>query len=174
MGSLLKVREVAAQLHASQQQYEALFQTHPQPMWVFALDDRLTLLAANEAMVEVYGYSREELLGMALPDLWPPGAHEMHRQALASVHGGRSISGLILQHRCKDGRLIDVEIASRATQFNGMAARRFMAIDVTERLAAEREVARMARARHLLSECNEAIVRAASESAAGRRVPHHR
>ena len=164
LGSLLKEREVSALLLASQQQYEALFQTHPQPMWVFALDDRLTLLAANEAMVEVYGYSREELLGMALPDLWPPGAHEMHRQALASVHGGRSISGLILQHRCKGGRLIDVEIASRATQFNGMAARQSMAIDVTERLAAEREVARMARARHLLSECNEAIVRAASEA----------
>ncbi|MBW7834584.1 MAG: EAL domain-containing protein [Simplicispira suum] len=164
VGSLLKAREVAAQLHASQQQYEALFQIHPQPMWVFALDERLTLLAANQAMAEVYGYSREELLGMALPDLWPPGAHEMHRQALKSVEGGKSINSLILQHQRKDGRLIDVEIASRATQFNGVAARQSMAVDVTERLVAEREVARMARARHLLSECNEAIVRATSEA----------
>ncbi|MCB1980000.1 MAG: EAL domain-containing protein [Burkholderiaceae bacterium] len=163
VGALLKVREVAAQLQASQQQYEALFQTHPQPMWVFALDERLSLLAANEAMERVYGYSREELLSMALPDLWPPGAHRMHREALQSVQDGSRIDHLILQHQRKDGSLIDVEIASRATQFNGLPARQSMAIDVTERLAAEREVARMARARHLLSECNEAIVRAASE-----------
>lgn len=163
VGAMLKLRHVAAQLLVSQKQYEGLFQTHPQPMWVFALDDRLTLLAANEAMVEVYGYSREELLGMVLPDLWPPGTHEIHRQALASVHGARN-SGFILQHRCKDGRLIDVEITSRATQFNGIPARQSMAIDITERLTAEREIARMARARHLLSACNEAIVRASSEA----------
>ena len=164
VGALLKLRYVAAQLQNSQKQYEGLFQTHPQPMWVFALDERLTLLAANEAMVEVYGYSQEELLGMSLSDLWPSGTHEIHQKALASVQGNKSINSLLLQHQCKDGRMIDVEIASRSTQFNGIAARQSMAIDVTERLAVEREIARMSRARHLLSTCNETIVRASSEA----------
>ena len=164
VSALLTLRHVAAQLRRSQKQYEDLFQTHPQPIWVFALDERLTLLAANEAMVEVYGYSHEELLGMGLPDLWPPGEHELHWQALKNVQGGKSVNRLLLQHRRKDGRLIDVEIASRTIDFNGMAARQSMAIDVTDRLEAEREITRMARARHLLSACNEAIVRAESEA----------
>jgi hypothetical protein len=40
-----------------------------------------------------------------------------------------------------------------------------LAVDVTERLRAEREIARMARAQKLLSACNETLVRATSESA---------
>ncbi len=164
VGALLKLRDVAAQLQVSQNLYEGLFQTHPQPMWVFALDERLTLLAANEAMVELYGYSHEELLRMGLSDLWPPGAHHLHLKALNDVQGGESVKRLILQHRRKDGSLMDVEIASRTIDFKGTAARQSMAIDVTERLEAEREITRMGRARHLLGACNEAIVRASSEA----------
>ena len=164
VGALLKLRDVAAQLQISKTQYKGMFQTHPQPMWVFALDESLTVLAVNEAMVKVYGYSQEEFLHMGLRDLWPPGTHDLRQQALKDVHDGKDINGLILQHRRKDGRLIDVDVSSRATLFNGVAARQSMAIDITERLTAEREIARMARARHLLSACNEAIVRAGSEA----------
>ena len=164
VGALLKLRDVAAQLQLSQSQYEGLFQTHPQPMWVFAADERLALLAVNEAMAQAHGYTRSELLALCLPDLWPPDARDAQIEALRAASAQPGASVLRMKHQRKDGRPIDVEVASRAVAFNGVEARQSMGTDITQRLATEREIARMARARHLLSACNEAIVRASSES----------
>ncbi len=164
VGALLMLRQVAAQLRVSQQQYESLFQAHPQPMWVCALNARLPLLAVNEAMERAFGYKREELLTMSLTDLWPSGNFDAQIEALLALDAAPEPVVLRIQHRRKDGRHMDVEITSHAVAFDGVPALQSMAIDITRRLAVEREIARMGRARHLLSACNEAIVRATSEA----------
>ena len=71
----------------------------------------------------------------------------------------------LCQQLRKDGSLFDAEVTAGSISFNGVAARQVLAVDVTERLRAEREIARMARAQKLLSACNETLVRATSESA---------
>src|SRR5699024_10623674 len=50
-------------------------------------------------------------------------------------------------------------------EFNGQEACQIMVNDVTERLRVERDLARVGRARHLLSTCNETLMRATSEPA---------
>ena len=57
-------------LRRSGEQYRLMFETNPQPMWVF---DRETLsfLAANEAAIQHYGYSREEFLSLTLKEICP-------------------------------------------------------------------------------------------------------
>lgn len=164
VGALLKLRQVAAQLRVSQQQYESLFLAHPQPMWVCTLSDRLPLLAVNEAMAQAYGYQRDELLSMGLADLWPPNNFESQIQALLALNTTPDPVVLRMKHRRKDGRQMDVEVTSRPVAFDGVPALQCMGTDITRRLATEREIARMGRARHLLSACNEAIVRADSEA----------
>ncbi|MBI3552582.1 MAG: PAS domain S-box protein [Elusimicrobia bacterium] len=48
--------------------YRLLFETNPEPM--FILDRKsLAFMAVNESALTQYGFTREELLGMRLPDL---------------------------------------------------------------------------------------------------------
>ena len=50
--------------------YRMLFESNPQPMWVFDAES-LAFLAINDAAVRHYGYSREEFLSMTMIDLRP-------------------------------------------------------------------------------------------------------
>lgn len=132
--------------------YRTLFESHPQPVWVFDLGTQ-RFLDVNAAALAHYGYTREEFLGMTLADIRPP----EHRAALAKdlgghtpgVHYGSQTSGPWV-HRRKDGSLIEVEIASNDIEVQGRHARLVLALDVTERqrllrdrdaLAAERALA---------------------------------
>lgn len=159
LGSLVELRRMSAQLQKSEQQYRRLFQAHPQPMWVYAQDESLRLLAVNDAMVATYGYSETELLGMVVSDLWP-------LQPLAyAVVPGQCLRQMPTRHQRKNGNLFEVEVSARGIEFNGQKACQVMASDVSERRRIERDLERVGRARQLLSTCNETLVRATSESA---------
>ena len=150
------VIDISAQKQA-EQQYRQLFQAHPQPMWVYAQDESLRILAVNDAMVVTYGYSEAELLGMAVPDLWAPGS------AHCSIVPGRCLPQMPPRHQRKDASLLDVEVSARSIEFKGQKACQIMATDVTERRCIEHKLERISRAQHLLSTCNEALVRAKDE-----------
>lgn len=130
-------QKTAAQLQKSERQYQQLFQAHPQPMWVYAQDEGLRILAVNDAMVATYGYSEAELLGMAVSDLWPPGS------ASYTVTTGECLRQMPSRHQRKDGSFLDVEVSARSIEFNGQKACQIMASDVTERLRAHQEQQRL-------------------------------
>ncbi|MDY0107607.1 MAG: diguanylate cyclase, partial [Giesbergeria sp.] len=165
LGAMVQLRRVAAQLQASEQQYKLLFDAHPQPMWVYAHDDSLRFLAVNRAMQDLYGYSAQELLCMSMHDLWLPDQRERLHQTVTGLGANVQRNAVLGRHRRKDGTEMDIELSSRSLVFNGCPARQVMATDVTERLRTQRELARMARARHMLSSCNETLARATSEAA---------
>lgn len=116
--------------------YRLLFERHPLPMWLFDVAT-LRFLAVNEAAVEQYGYSREEFLGMTIEQIRPAHMLPELRAALSGDGGYRHRAGLFV-HRMRDGALRDVEIVSHGIEVDGRAARLVLALDVTERLAAER------------------------------------
>ncbi len=163
LGALLHLRQMAAQLRASEQQYRLLFDYHPQPIWVYALDESLRILAVNQAMGTLYGYTVDELLTMTMDDLWWPEQRAQFRAEVLSLGPGTGLRSLQHRHLRKDQTPIDVEVSSRTITFNGQAARQIMAADITDRLRAERELARLSRAQQLLGACNEVMVRATSE-----------
>ncbi|PIF92651.1 diguanylate cyclase/phosphodiesterase with PAS/PAC sensor(s) [Acidovorax sp. 62] len=164
LGTTVQLRHVASQLQASAQQYRLMFNEHPHPMWVYERAS-MRLLAVNEAMLSQYGYTEAEMLQMHLLDLWPPTEREAVRAAVQSISPERRHVPSVCRQVRKDGSLFDAEITAGSISFNGLAARQVLAVDITERLQAEREIARMARAQKLLSACNETLVRATSESA---------
>ncbi|MBY0454048.1 MAG: EAL domain-containing protein [Burkholderiaceae bacterium] len=157
-------QEMSARLRASEQQYRLLFDVHPQPMWVYAQDNSLRILAVNKAMVALYGYTEAELLTMSMSDLWLPELRERFRGEVMALPIGGGCDALRHNHLHKNGTELDVEIWSRSVEFNGRMARQIMATDITHRLRAERELVRLSRAQQLLSACNEAVVRATTES----------
>ena len=160
----LQARAVADQLRASRLQYQNLFDLHPSPMYVVTQDQRMQFLAVNDAAVHQYGYARKTMLHMALPDLWPDDQREALFTHVQNRMKADDFADLRRTHQRRDGSRIEVQVSSRGFEFDGQVARHCMAIDVTERLAAERELASMARSRHLLSACNEAIVRCPTET----------
>jgi diguanylate cyclase (GGDEF)-like protein/PAS domain S-box-containing protein len=162
LGATLQRHRLTELLRTSETQYRMLFESNPQPMWVVGQD--LRLMAVNQAMVDGYGYSQQELLGMLVSQLWHndvPKGEAIVRKHLQE----HSRLRLLHQHRTKSGKVIDVEILTNSITFNGLPARLVMGTDITQRLRAERELDQVSRARHMLSTCNEALIRASSQDA---------
>lgn len=116
-------------------QYRLLFESNPLPMWVI---DRQTLrfLAVNAAAIHLYGYSKEEFLGMTVLDIHPQGMRARLSQIVANAMTSPTAM-LTSQHLKKNGELIDVEITAQSLTFGGKPVRFAMAKDITDRKAAE-------------------------------------
>lgn len=158
LGATIKRHRIAMQLQSSEQQYRLLFAMNPQPMWVYE-PENFRILAVNRAMVEHYGYTEAELLSMTMRDVWfspITRSEEILRQKQSAFES----FNIRRRHRKKDGTSIDVDISSCPIMFDGVDARLVSASDVTLRLRAEEELARVSRAQRMLSTCNEVLIRA--------------
>jgi PAS domain S-box-containing protein len=121
----------------SQNRYHQLFDSSPYP--TIALDAATRrFLAINDAAVEQYGWSREELRTMCNDDLYPP--EDLIKLRAMSLQGPvgivRAFQGL--RHYKKDGSIIDVTVTLRPVDLNGRPGFLATAEDVTQRLAAEK------------------------------------
>ncbi len=128
-------KQTQATLRASEARYRSLFESNPQPMWVFDLET-FDFLAVNDAAILHYGYSRDEFLAMTIKEIRPTEdlTALMAYIAQPSSHGGRHG---FLRHRKKDGTIIEVEISAHELTFNERSACLVLAQDITERKQAE-------------------------------------
>lgn len=117
------------------QWFRVLFESHPQPMWVFD-QDTLQFLEVNDAAIARYGWSREEFRSMTITDIRP--AEDVPRilESTRNPPAGLQDAGL-WRHRTKDGTLLDVHVTAHAIPFAGRHGELVVATDVTERLRAE-------------------------------------
>jgi diguanylate cyclase (GGDEF)-like protein/PAS domain S-box-containing protein len=128
-----------AELVQRARSFRALFEDNPQPMFVWEAGT-FRILAANQAAVVQYGYTQEELLVMAIPDLRWPDEHAQFTEIAAAiaVEGRREFQGI--RHRTKSGRAFDVEIQVREVDFEGLRVWLTVIDDVTERIRLNREL----------------------------------
>jgi two-component system cell cycle sensor histidine kinase/response regulator CckA len=119
------------ELRESEERYRLLFESNPQPMWVYDLDT-LGFLAVNQSAVKHYGYSREEFLSMTIKDIRPSEDLPALYQAVSFRADGVETAGR-WKHLKKDGTLIEVEITCHLLVFDGLQAELVLANDVTER-----------------------------------------
>jgi PAS domain S-box-containing protein len=133
------------QLRASEARYRDLFENAPNAYLVVGTDGQI--LRANHRLAELLGYPVEELVGAVvhtfLPDT-PAGKQrslEVYRKHLA----GEAVSGWELELRRKDGRPLWVNVwmvPGRGEDGTVQASRSFF-VDITDRVLAERERARL-------------------------------
>ncbi len=120
------------------EEYRILFNQHPLPMWVFHCRT-LRFLKVNDAAELQYGYTCEEFEAMTVEELRPPGPLPR-----LEGEGPREREGLeqtrSRRHVLKSGGVIDVDLYSHSICFEGQPARIVVALDVTERLAAEEQL----------------------------------
>jgi two-component system cell cycle sensor histidine kinase/response regulator CckA len=138
------------------ERYGMLFESNPQPMWVFDVDT-LAFLEVNDAAVRHYGYSREEFLSMTIMDLLPPENVPSLPHGLERSSSRRGDVALI-QHQRKDGTVVDMELVSHEMELGGRRARLVLGTDTSERT----------RTRAALQQSEEQLRQAQRMDAAGR------
>ena len=125
--------------------FRLLFDENPQAMLVTRLPavttegGNLQFLAVNSAAIAMYGYSRADFLALTLAEIRPREDREQLRSNLHAMRGGRThFDGI--RHSTKDGGVIDVEIDTRETIFDGEPAMIICSSDVTDRARLQREL----------------------------------
>jgi PAS domain S-box-containing protein len=137
-------------LEESEARYRRLFEVHPQPMWVVDAKT-FAFIAVNAAAVRLYGYSKEEFLGMTADQIRPE--EDVASLLRAFEDRSTSYSHRIWRHRKKNGELVNVKIISYGLEFDGRAARLAVIHDLTEQLDAEQRAREIEqRYRELLQE----------------------
>jgi len=117
------------QLHESERKYRLLFETNPEPMFVYDFET-LRIMAVNEAAIMRYGYSEAQFLALTIRDIRPPEEQGRLEQELTRrPDEGAVRSGV--RHRAKDGRVFEVDLVARPLEFAGRRARLVLARDVT-------------------------------------------
>lgn len=122
-------------LRESEERYRLLFESNPQPMWVYDLET-LAFLAVNESAVHHYGYSREDFLAMTIKDIRLAEDISARYDSVARSSEGVDAPG-IWRHLKKDGTIIEVEITSHLLVFDDRRAELILAHDITKRKRAE-------------------------------------
>jgi PAS domain S-box-containing protein len=109
--------------------YRLISQYAHDPILLMTLDGRL--IEANQAAVELYGYSCEELLSLNIKDLCP--THD-GKAMLGAMEQARS-RGIVFEseHLRKDGARVPVEVSSRGIVLDGEQMLLSVVRDVTER-----------------------------------------
>lgn len=126
-------------LRSSEQKYKLLFEANPMPMWMFSIKN-LRIIDVNEAATLHYGYTKEEFLSMKAGNLWDDANPGIYR------------SGIWKQKK-KDGTLIDVEVIAHDLLHEQEPVILILAIDITEKLRAEADLAKQeANQRKLITE----------------------
>ncbi|MEI6704550.1 MAG: ATP-binding protein, partial [Deltaproteobacteria bacterium] len=97
-------------------QYHMIIQTALDGFIVVDTNGRL--LEANDAYCAMTGYSRDELCAMILPDVEDAQSPEEIEHMITQVikHGGAHFDS---RHRCKDGRIIELDISITYSPDNG-------------------------------------------------------
>jgi PAS domain S-box-containing protein len=122
----------------SERNYRQLFESHPQPMWLYDVHS-LRFLKVNDAAVERYGYSRDEFLAMTIRDIRPPQDVPKFLELIATPQPHLDKTGP-WRHLLKDGTTVQVLITSHSTTFDEHEARLVLAEDLTESQQLELEL----------------------------------
>lgn len=110
--------------------FEILFENNPHPTWVYDVES-LLFLEVNRAAVRNLGYSRDEFLAMRITDIRP---QEDVSNLLVELRKERPVvRSSERRYRCKDGRVIPVQVTSHLAELNGRTVAVVVAEDITVR-----------------------------------------
>lgn len=115
-------------LRESEEKYRSLFDSGPDP--VFVLDcDTGRILDANPRVEELYGYSRQEVVGMEFKTLWPeyvPGSLESNNPGSECLYRPKVL------HYKSGGEPFYVNVHACSISYKGRRAVVVSATDITE------------------------------------------
>ncbi|MBK6907048.1 MAG: EAL domain-containing protein [Rhodocyclaceae bacterium] len=134
----LRSEALTARLAKSEAMFHTIFSEAGSAITVIDCET-LALAEANEGACQTLGYSSAEMLSMHLSDYHVDLA-EGYLRELFPLLGERGLR-LFSRHRCKDGRLIDVDESLRVVHIDSRALLVQVWRDITEQKNTERQLA---------------------------------
>jgi PAS domain S-box-containing protein len=134
--NMILSEEAARRLRESEERYRALFEDSHAVMLILDPEDA-TVVEANQAACDFYGWRREAPLGMKMTDFILIGEDELKRNIARAI--GRKSHRFTLRHRKADGTIVDVEVYAGPVLLGGKTQLFSIIHDVSAKVAAERE-----------------------------------
>jgi PAS domain S-box-containing protein len=126
------------QLKVSEAQYRSLFESNPNPMWLFHRDT-FAFVAVNDAAIAKYGFSKNEFLNMAIWDIRPSEDIGLLMETLKISYQDTREMGL-WRHIKKSGEVFWVSITMHDITFNQQPCSMVMATDMTDIVTNEQKL----------------------------------
>ena len=124
-------RRAEEDLRKSESMLLLLFERNPLPIWLYEMET-LKFIRANQAALELYGYSREEFENMTILEIRPEMQRQLVLEHLRGLEANQEEHEFWL-HQTKGGRVFEVEIISHELTYAGKRVRLVVAQDISER-----------------------------------------
>ncbi|MGF7080431.1 PAS domain S-box protein [Mucilaginibacter sp. UYCu711] len=117
------------QLARSEAEYRQLFESNPNPMWIYREKD-LKFIKVNDAVVETYGYSKMRFLNMKVTDVF----HNEDRIDFPNlkINSTQMHSSGLVKHKKSNGEIFTVSIVVHPVLFNKEECKMVLINDMTE------------------------------------------
>jgi PAS domain S-box-containing protein len=133
----VKIKKQQHQLAKSEEEYRQLFESNPNPLWIY--NEKLRFVKVNNAAVEKYGYSRKKFLKMTVDEINSVVEDKILNDYLSQNQEERKLAG-IWSHLKSSGGTFFVSIISYPVLFNNEPCKLVMATDITELIEKERKL----------------------------------
>jgi PAS domain S-box-containing protein len=131
-------RKVSEQrLMQSEKDYKILFMSAHEPILVLRPEDEV-ILEANDKACEVYGFSRDEFIGMSVKDI-SQNVKRGEQKIDETLSAGNIINFQTVQFR-KDGKKLFLEVNASSIEYKGNTAILSINRDITEKLETEKQI----------------------------------
>jgi len=117
-------------LRDSEERYRQIFEGVDDVVMVYGSQGEF--LDCNESTLHRLGYSRQEFLRLRAADIVHPDYHLLMQDNQRAIWAGER-TVVESAHRCKDGRVIPVEVNARRIEYQGQSAILAVVRDITER-----------------------------------------
>lgn len=121
-------------LKENEEKYRNLF--HNSRDAIFIHDQEGTIIDVNQKVLDLFGYSKPEILSLSIMKLHPPHALEKSQWAFNKISKNKSVS-FEIDFRKKNGGVFPTEVSSSLFEIRGKKVIQGIVRDITERKKAE-------------------------------------
>ena len=122
------------ELRESEEKYSNLFQHSYEPVFIHDLEGKI--VDVNQKVLDLFGYTKEQILSLRIPDLHPEEALEKSKWAFETISADGVVS-LEIDFKKKDGGTFPAEVSSSLFQIRGEKVVQGIVRDITERKSME-------------------------------------
>jgi PAS domain S-box-containing protein len=119
-------------------QYELIFTSNPNPMWICDIQSS-QFLSVNQSAIDLYKFTKEEFLSMTLKDIRPTEEIDKLKKHFSLLDKNITKMGNWI-HQKKTGELLIMEIMSFNFYFKERDCKLIFARDITDKVQAEQKL----------------------------------